>query len=169
MFRRTCHCAFSLLEVVIAVALFAGSAAVVLALLPGLTRQAADTSDRLTAQRLADAVRVEMTRLAAPGLDSLAAKIPIMGDPATVGYPLVATRRGVGVQARDEPPSSGQIATADRYFLIECWRFPDAPLRYENGQPMLALCVRVSWPYDEAVASPAANAGEFSVVVSLNP
>ena len=158
--------AFSLLEVLIAVALFAGSVTVILAFLPGLTRQSTDTADRLAAQRLPDAVRLEMTRLAAPGLDSLAGKIPVMSEAPAAGFALVATRNSARVQARDEPPSTGSIATEDQYFLIECRRFPDAPLRYETGDPVLALCVRVSWPVSASPASSGQQELMFTVAIN---
>jgi type II secretory pathway pseudopilin PulG len=166
--RRRSIRAFSLLEVILAVALFAGSVTVILALLPGLTRQATDTADRLTAQRLPDAVRLELARLAGSGLGLLAGKIPILDESSAPGFALVATRNGARVQARDEPPVTGLIAANDQYFLVECWRFTDAPLWYENGGPVLALCVRVSWPYAGPTAPPAANTGDFMFVVSLN-
>ncbi len=151
-----------------AIALFAGSITAILALLPGLSRRANDAADRLAAQRLPDAVRLEMTRLATPGLDALAAKIPVMGQSFAEGYTLVATRKGARIQSRDEPSVAVAIATEDRYFRAECWRFADAPLRFDNGQPVLALCVRVSWPYQGISTPPVAASGEFMFVVSLN-
>jgi hypothetical protein len=158
--------AFSLIEVIIAVALFVGTVTVILALLPGLACQATDTADRLAAQRLPDAVRVELTRVAtAAGLDALATRIPLMDDSSVDGFVLVATRSGPRVQSLGYlPPASGLIPVSERYFLIECRRFSAGSLRYENGQRALALCVKVSWPYGESVPS-----RQFTFVVSLNP
>jgi len=156
---------FSLIEVLVAVALFAASVTVILALLPGLTRQAVETADRLAAQRLPDAVRVELARLAASDLDSLAAQVPVMSAALSDGLALVATRNGLRVHSRDyQPPVAGLISPEDQYFLVECWRFPDGPLRYDGAQPSLALCVRVSWP----ASIPAAARHEFIFSTSLN-
>ena len=66
---------FSLIEVVVAVGIFATAVVVVLAMLPGLSRQAADSADAMTAQRLPDAVRLELERLSASGgFDALRGK-----------------------------------------------------------------------------------------------
>ncbi len=164
--------AFSLIEVIIAVALFAASVTVILALLPGLTRRSAENADRLVAQRLPDAVRVELERLALPGFDALAAQAPVMGTPPENGLALVATRDGARVQARDaQAPATGRIADGEQYFLVECWRFADGPLRYDAAQSSLALCVRVTWPYrlpgsTTSVTETARQ--EFTFVTTLN-
>lgn len=164
--------AFSLIEVIVAVALFVASVTVILALLPALTRRGAENADRLVAQRLPDAVRVELGRLAASGFDGLAAQAPVMGAPPAEGLALVASHDGARVQSRDFlAPASGRIADRDQYFLIECWRFADGPLRYDGAQSSLALCVRVSWPYRQpgaATPTPEAARQEFTFVTSLN-
>ena len=59
--------AFSLIEVIIAVGVFAVAVVVILALLPPLSREATDSADALVAQSLPDSVRVELSRLAASG------------------------------------------------------------------------------------------------------
>ena len=140
--------AFSLIEVIVAVALFAGAVSVILALLPALTRRGTETADRLVAQRLPDALRPELQRLAVSGFDALAAQAPIMGMPPVNGLAFVAPRDGARLHSRDYlPPANGRIAENDAYFLIECWQFPDGPLRFDPAQSALALAVRVSWPY----------------------
>lgn len=163
---------FSLIEVIIAVALFAASVTVILALLPGLTRRGAENADRLVAQRLPDAVRVELTRLAAPGFDALAAQAPLMGTPPANGLALVATHDGARVQSRDyQAPANGRIAEGDQYFLVECWRFASGPLQYDGAQSSLALCVRVTWPYRQPGVSapiPESARHEFTFTTSLN-
>jgi prepilin-type N-terminal cleavage/methylation domain-containing protein len=163
---------FSLIEVIIAVALFAASVTVILALLPGLTRRGAENSDRLVAQRLPDAVRTELTRLALPGFDALAAQTPLMGTPPASGLALVATRDGVRLHSRDfQTPAAGRIAEGGQYFLVECWRFPSGPLAYDAAQSSLTFCVRVSWPYRQPGADapvPDAARQEFMFVTSLN-
>lgn len=140
--------AFSLVEVVIAVGLFAGAITAVLALLPSVSRQGGETGDAMAAARLPDALRVELARLGAQGFDSLAAQAPIMGPSAGGGLAFVATRDAARLHSRDYlPPAVGGIAEADQFFLLECWRFPTEPLAYHAAKHSLALVVRVSWPY----------------------
>ena len=79
---------------------------------------------------------------------TLVAEAPVMGMPPVNGLAFVATRGGERLHARDYLPlASGRIPEDEHYFLIECWRFPDGPLRYQDSQSALALVVRVSWPY----------------------
>ena len=139
---------FSLVEVIIAVGLFATSVMVVLALLPALTRHGAITQDTLAASRLPDAVKVELSRLAAAGgFDVLAGQTPVMGSSGG-GLAFVATHDVSRLQSRDYlRPAAGQIPDAEQYFLVECWRFPDEPLRYDAQKHFLASAVRVTWPY----------------------
>jgi hypothetical protein len=141
--------AFSLVEVIIAVGLFATSVTVVIALLPALTRHGAITQDTLAAQRLPDALKVELMRLAASGgFDALAGQAPVMSTTLGSGLALVATRDASRVHSRDYlPPAADLIPDGEQYFLIECWRFPDEPLRFDPAKHSLALAVRVSWPY----------------------
>ncbi len=149
----TCR-AFSLIEVIVAVALFAGTVTVILALLPGLTRRGVETADRLVAQRLPDALQVELQRLATAGFEALAGQTPSMGMPPVNGLAFVATREGTRLHSRDvQSPATGRIADAEQYFLIECWRFSDGPLAYDPAQSALALVVRVSWPYRQPGSS----------------
>jgi len=164
--------AFSLIEVIVAVALFASSVVVVLALLPALTRRGAETTDRLVAQRLPDAIQVELTRLAAPGFDVLAGRMPLMGAPPENGLAMVSTRDGSRLQALDDlPPTDGRMPEQAQYYLIECWRFPDGPLQYDVAQSAMALTVRVSWPYRQpgtTATTPADSRHELIFTVSLN-
>ena len=141
-------CAFSLIEVIIAVALFATSIVVILALLPGLSARGTEASDRQVAQQLPDSLQVELRRLAAQGFDALASQAPPMGMPPQNGLAFVATRNGARLHARDYLPlAHGRIAEVDQYYLVECWRFGDGPLQFDAAQSALALVVRVSWPY----------------------
>jgi hypothetical protein len=141
--------AFSLFEVIIAIGLFAASVTVVIALLPSVTRQGAVTSDTLAAQRLPDALKVELSRLAAAGgFDALAGQVPVMTQPLGRGLAFVATRDAARFDSLDYlPPAVGQIPEAEQYFLVECGRFADEPLRFDAQKHSLALAVRVSWPY----------------------
>ena len=139
--------AFSLVEVIIAVGLFATSVTVVIALLPALTRHGAITQDTLAVQRLPDALKVELSRLAAAGgFDALANQAPLIGSSG--GLAFVATRDVARLHCRDyRPPAAGKISETEQYFLVECWRFADEPLRYDAQKHFLALTVRLSWPY----------------------
>jgi hypothetical protein len=107
------------------------------------------SQDTLAAQRLPDALKVELTRLAAAGgLDALGLRAPEFGSPGAGGLAFVAPHDVVRVQSRDYlPPAGALIPDVDQYFLIECWRFPDEPLRFDAQKHFLALAVRVSWPY----------------------
>ena len=161
---------FTLVEVVMAVGIFAGSIAVVLSLLPSLARQSADSSDRLVAQRMSDALQIELERqIALIGFDSFANKVPVMDAPLSNGLDLVATSSGL----RIEPVSGaggGGIAN-DQHFLIEVWRFSQAPLAYDSSAATLPLYVRISWPYRlPGSADPTAfrDRDEFTVVLALD-
>lgn len=139
---------FSLIEVIVAVALFAGTIAVILALLPGLMLRGGENADRLVAQQLATPLRVELQRLAAAGFDALAGRVPVAGRPPVNGLAFVAGRDGLRVQSRDYlPPPADRLPENGQYFLVECWRFADPPLAFDAAQSSLALVVRVSWPY----------------------
>ena len=134
--------AFSLLEVLFAVALFAVSISVMLALLLPLHRLSVQSADRLAAQRLPDALQAELMRLSRSGFDTLAAEIPVMTAPLDNGLAFVATRDGSRLHSRDyRSPASGLIADDDRYFLVECWRFPEGAVGYEAGQSSLPVAV----------------------------
>ena len=142
--------AFSLLEVIVAVAIFSGAVTVLLGLLPGLTRQSAVSADALAALRLPDAIRVELARMAtAGGFDALANHAKPLATPLPVTCELVATRDAARLHALvyQPPPVAGQIVEDSQYFLIEAWRFSDAPLAFDPRGAVLALHVRVSWPY----------------------
>lgn len=139
---------FSLMEVVLAVALCAVAITAVLALLPTLTRQGTEATDLLAAQRLTEPLTVELERLAAHGFDALAQHVPEMTVPLGAGMMFVAGRDGVGLQSMSFlPPASSTLGDEARYFLIECWRFPSGPLRYDDAGAVMALHARVSWPY----------------------
>jgi prepilin-type N-terminal cleavage/methylation domain-containing protein len=161
---------FSLVEVVIAIGVLAVAITGVLALLPTLTRQLSDASDALVAQGLAGAVETELRRLAGEGsFDGVAGLIKPIGTSPTLT--MVAPRDGREV--REE--SASTVSESARYFLVELWQFPAAPLAYERATgAMLAARVKVSWPYQgsgrngSAVESdPSARSSvEFSVAIN---
>lgn len=163
--------AFSLIEVIIAVAIFAGSITVIIGLLTSLSRQTAESADLLAAQRLPEAVRVELTRLAASGFDSLAAQAPVMVTPLDGGLALVAAREASQAQSLGYLPPASLLPANDHYFLVECWRFPAEPLSFSGPKAFLALHVRVSWPYRVPGSStpvPIADRSQVTFTVSLN-
>lgn len=164
--------AFSLIEVIVAVAVFAGAVTVVLALLPGLTRRGTETADRLVAQQLPAALQTELRRLSSAGFDALAAQAPLMGMPPEGGLAFVAARNGARLHARDyRPPAGARIAEDEQYFLVECWRFGDGPLAYDPAQSALALAVRVSWPYRQpgsTAPTPSESRHEFLFTAGIN-
>jgi hypothetical protein len=140
--------AFSLLEVIVALGLFAGSVTVIMLMLPSLSRHAAAASDRHLVQRLPSALKVELNRLAVPGMDALATQIPVMSGPLREGFALAADREGNRLQSLAYlPPGTDRLEADQEYFRLECWRYPDEPLRFDNQKGFLAVAVRVSWPY----------------------
>jgi hypothetical protein len=141
---------FSLLEVVIAVGVFAGAVSVMLGLLPFLARQAGTTADSMTATQLPDAIRLELQRVGSTGgFEALAGQCSPLGVPLPATFTLVADRSAQRVQTLDYlPPAGGErISPAARYFVIEVWRHDTEPLVFAPGTHLLALQVRVSWPY----------------------
>lgn len=145
--------AFSLIEVVIAVGVFGAAVAVVLSLLPALTKQSSESASALTAQQLGDAIRVELARVASvESFDGLAGNLPVFAAPLTDGRQFVATRDGRRLHAVDPLPAAGAISSSEQYFLIECWKFPNEPLRPDATKAFLATFVRVSWPYQTGIS-----------------
>ncbi len=164
--------AFSLMEVIIAAGLFGSAVTVIIALLPALARQGGESVDSLSAQRVPDALRSELVRLSGPGIDALAAQVPEMSGTLAAGLALVADRGVARLHSQDYlSPVTGQLPVDERYFLIECWRFPDEPLRFSAPKGFLALMVRVSWPHRLPGASGpvmAAARHEMLFTVTLN-
>lgn len=148
--KRVVVSAFSLLEVVIALGIFASAIVIVLALLPSIGGQASSAADALVAQRMPDALRVEMRRLAtAGGFDALATRTPVAGAPLEEGLAFVASRDGARLHSLDyfPPNAADALAASEQYFLVEIWRFASAPLAYDATAAVLPVTVRVSWPY----------------------
>ncbi|MEO6002187.1 MAG: hypothetical protein ABIZ04_17635 [Opitutus sp.] len=160
--------AFSLLEVVIAVAIVAGSLMVALAALPALLRQSAESADLQVAQRLPALIRLELERsAAAAGFDSLAAAIPVMGVPLQGGHPCVVTADGLRIQTGVSPTS---IAAEEAYFLVELWRFNQVPLAFDAGAAVLPAYVRVSWPFHvhgDSAETPVDSRSSYCFAISL--
>lgn len=138
---------FTLLEVVIAIGLFVTAVTVIIGLIAGLSRQGADSADMLAAQQLPAPLQVELSRLASPGLDSLAGRMPVMASPLMGGLAFAAARDAVRVDSLEYLPGPDLLPANEQYYLVECWRFPSEPLRFDGQKGFLALYVRVSWPY----------------------
>jgi hypothetical protein len=137
---------FSLVEVVLAVGVFAVAVTVVLALLPTFAREGAESADQFAAQELAGAINVELKRLAArDGFDALANSIPVMSAAQENGFALVAARDGGRIAPSTE--ASAPLPPDEQYFQVELWRFKQAPLAYAADGAALVVFVRVSWPY----------------------
>lgn len=172
-FRSRATTGFSLFEVVIAVGIFALAISVMIGLLPSLTRQSATAIETQNALRLPDAVRSELERVAiAGGFDALAARVSTLASPVPDTLELIAIHDASAVQSLDyqPPPAEEQIGIDDRYFLIEAWKFPDAPLAFESAGASLALHVRVSWPYhlpNSAVTTLLANREQLTFNLAL--
>lgn len=161
---------FSLVEVILAVGIFALSVPTTLALLSMLARQGTMGAEALVAQRLPDSIKLELDRLAKTDFESLAGNLPVLTATPGPGLALVATRNGARLHSRDYLAPGSSVAMVDQYFLIECWRFGEEPLRFDTQKAFLALAVRVSWPYrlpdGTAAAGEAQSAINFTVVLN---
>lgn len=159
---------FTLMEVIIAVGLFVTAVTVIIGLIAGLSRQGAEISDVLTAQRLPEPLRVELTRLAAAGLDSLAERVPVMASPPAGGLAFASDRGAARVDSLEYLRVADPIPADQQYYLAECWKFPSEPLRFDERKAFLALYVRVSWPYRlPGATAPTAPADRSQVTFTL--
>jgi prepilin-type N-terminal cleavage/methylation domain-containing protein len=164
---------FSLIEVVIAAGIFAVAVTVILALLPSLTRQTADSADTLSAQRLPDNLRVEVQRLATGNFNGLAGAVPVMTVPLISGLAFVASRDGARLHSTVYlPPAANAVIPADdQYFAVEVWRFNEGTLAYDSTVPVLPLYVRVSWPYrnpGSGMPTALADRSQLTFTVAIN-
>jgi len=151
---------FSLVEVIIAIAVAGGALAVILALLSGLLRASADAADHQTALQLAGAIEARL-------YEEMGGTFP---GGLQVGRVLVADKERTSL--RGEQESDAVLTPA--YFHIAAIPFTQPPLAYEAGRGVLPLRVRVSWPYSavlSAMNTPEAVANTQSVefVVTLTP
>ena len=174
MIRLRHSAGFTLIEVVVAVALFAVGVTAMLGLLPSVTRVSDRSTDTMNALRLPDALRIELRRMVAVGgLDALGEQTKPFAVPLPDTCVLVATRDVSRVAALDyQPPASpDQIDASAHYFLIEAWRFSDPPLAFAPGDSVLALHIRVSWPYripGSSVMTPATEREHVDFNLALN-
>lgn len=149
--------AFSLVEVVIAIGIFAGAIATILALFGPLSRAASEVSRARQAARLAEAINVELVRLrdAFPSSatqtknDQFAALFVNNGSLTLVGSTdgTRVVREADAGNAIDGDLASGTVrgvAASDRPFLI---RIVAQSASTPGQTPFLALTAAVEWPY----------------------
>ena len=164
-------CAFSLLEVVIAVAIFASGVAVLVALLPSTLQRSADSVDTLTALRLPDSIKAELQHIGGSDLmGNVGSRLAPPGGSTDLKLRLVAARSGDDVrELGSETPTP-----RDRYFLVELYQFSSGQLAYNPSSAFLAINVRVSWPYQvlapDALTGvvPLENRSQVTFNVALN-
>lgn len=132
---------FSLIEVAIAVGVAAAGLVAVLALLPGILRQASDSQTAIVASALPDAVTVQLRKIAGSSLSVLGSRAADFSS-TTSQLRLVAMADGSDVRELVGEDGRGQ------FFLIEIYRFPSGgETSYDPNAAFVALQVRVSWPY----------------------
>jgi prepilin-type N-terminal cleavage/methylation domain-containing protein len=153
--------AFSLVEVVIAIGIFALAVSAILGLFGPLNRSVADVGHTMQAARLADAINVELMRIRdslAPdaesglkltSLNQLLNEGPIICVGSADGTRVVRLSEA-GLPITGIPPG---IAPRDRFFLIEIRKQPDTIPGSDLPNPLafrdvfLAVSATVSWPY----------------------
>lgn len=173
MSHRDRGAGFTLIEVVIATGIFAVAVTTVVALLSALTRQSGASREALTAQHLPEAVQIELRRLTDGDFNGFAGSVPVMTAPLANGFSLVATREGNRLHAAAHPPpvAALQVPQAERYFLVELWRFNQPPLSYDGTAAFLAVHVRISWPYynpGSPAPTPFTERNQFTFTASVN-
>lgn len=139
--------AFSLIEVVAAIGILAGTVVALLGLLAAQSRSIEAIDDAHAAARLGENIQQELERLKIDlGLDGLAALVPLQLAGTRDGRRML--RADGAAPAADRPlndPSLPGIALRDRYFLVEVTRQTDLP--YAPGGGFLAVTARITWPY----------------------
>lgn len=159
---------FSLVEVIIAIAVVSTAVLIALSLLPILTRQTRESTDLQTVQRLTDLITLEMRRRSTgAGFDAFAAAIPVMAAPLMNGHAFVVSSDGGKIASESE----SEIANDDQRFLVEMWRFAEPPLRFDPNASVLAAYVRVSWPYripGSETPTAAKNRSTFAFTIAIN-
>jgi len=143
---------FSLIEVVLAVALLGLTIVAVVGLVGAVSRSVTDIDDLTIASRLSDTLQEELRRAAMTGADynALVANTPIEGGG---GLPLELFANAAGDRvilatdtARLDHPEEG-IPQRDRYYQIHVTRL-GGDLDHQNHSPFVALRVRVRWPHN---------------------
>ena len=129
---------FTLLEVIIALAVFGFVVTGLLAFLPWAIEEKGSIKDFNTACAMPDAIQVELERLGFNAVEQAT-------DYEGAGLVLVARRSGLEVLFEEEVI---EIPQAERYFLIHCKQFPPGnDLAHDPSNGYLALQIDVQWPY----------------------
>ena len=140
---------FSLIEVVIAIAIVAGGVTVILGLLPAMAQKASDSADTHTALRMAGGVMAQLKAEADGGFDTLVGSIPVMQANPDVGRQYGAEREGSDIRLVSTAPADAN----GQYFLIVVRKYGSGPLAYDGQGVLLNVNVVVSWPYRVPSAS----------------
>jgi hypothetical protein len=154
---------FSLIEVLIAIGIFAFSIVAVVAMLGATSVATSEAIESSTAARIADGVRAELNQYNPGQLDGLTNN---PNDPlilyATRDGERVRLGRAVGggqIPANASlDPAGGNlpgIAQRDRFFEIEVVQLDDN-LRYDTSKSFIGLSVKVKWPH-QLPQGPASN------------
>lgn len=135
MKRKLREGAFSLVEVVVAVAVFAGVIVAVLGLLGPSLRVTREALDSTVAARLADAIDGELRLLGFGSATTIT---------ATADITLFASPDGARVSLSNEPSTSLKyLGTQERYFAVFIRRLENPP----TTATLLPLEIRAEWPY----------------------
>ena len=136
--RRDKREGFTLLEIIIALAVFGFVVTGLLAFLPWAIDGKGNIKDFNTACTMPDAIQVELDRMGFNAVEEAT-------DPSGVGLFLVARRDGLQVRYEDV---NCDVPMDERYFLIKCRQFPTGNrLAHQPSNGWLALQVDVQWPY----------------------
>jgi type II secretory pathway pseudopilin PulG len=142
---------FSLIEIILAIGVFALTIVAVLAMLGSTSQATSDVLNTVTASQISDAIRTELEAIDFRDLD------PDTGVvyPVTL-YGLKSGRRVVLESNADDPDPSLAIYARDRFFLLTIDRLGNE-LDYDARNAHIALSVRVEWPYNVPLGPPTAN------------
>ena len=155
---------FTLLEIIIALAVFGFVVTGLLAFLPWAIDGKANIKDFNTACAMPDAVQLELERLGFKGVEEATRPDESSGSSSgsakisdtQPGLYLVARRDGLYVSKAYEVTTDGainkneacDIPVSESYFLIKCVQFPEGnDLAHVESNGWLALQVDVQWPY----------------------
>jgi prepilin-type N-terminal cleavage/methylation domain-containing protein len=161
--------AFSLVEVVAALAILAGVAVFAASVQSAQSRKIAEATNLAKASQLVDPVLIELARLRdsltpdeePDALAALAKQIPEATDPA--GLRFVAASDGTRVVAEAELEKSPLGANSGEAFYLVEVRQQSGGLKFMSGSPFLAMTLTISWPYQ-----PRERIGGFAGTVRYN-
>ncbi|QYM80116.1 prepilin-type N-terminal cleavage/methylation domain-containing protein [Horticoccus luteus] len=145
MMRARFSRGFTLVEVVLAVGVFAVTIVGLLALLTPTAKSTAEISDYARASALGDGIQGELERLRDANVG--AGRLDALHDVVAANTPLklVASADATRVLRESDAVAAG-LSERDWHFLIEIREQP-APLNYTAGAAFLALTATVKWPY----------------------